>query len=271
MIEQQIQQFNADVDHLLETGQLPSSADPNHQALLHLAQQLEQLRLQPSSIQQAATAQRIQQFGTGKHHSGGFMLKSKMRMALAVVMALVVATVAVPPLRSYASQILRQIGWLSVTNEPTKAEQLLTATEVPPIPDQPTATPPVLSDASLFNPTYLPAGYVANPSYSGRYYANDSTPDSIYISVRSIEEGSTLGVGAASTTPITVRNTQGLYIEQAPLYIKAKEGKMYQEDLETVAVNLVLWEENGQIIIVESYVLDQTTLIQIAEGLEVNE
>ncbi len=271
MIDKQIQQFNADVDHLLDTGQLPSSADSDHQALLHLAQQLGQMGFQPSSTQQAATAKRIQQqLENRKPHSGGFMLKSKMRMALAVVMALVVATVAVPPLRSYASQILHQIGWLSVTNDPTSAEQLLTATEEPPIPDEPTAAPPVLSDASPFDATYMPAGYVAKPSYNGRYYANQNPADSIYISVRSIEEGSTLGVGAASTTPVTVRNTQGLYIEQAPLYIKDLGGPMYQADLETVSVNLVLWEENGQIITVESHILDQATLLQIAEGLEAN-
>ncbi|KPL90414.1 hypothetical protein [Herpetosiphon geysericola] len=271
MIDKQIQQFNADVDHLLSTGQLPSSADADHQALLQLAQQLGQIGLQPNSTQQAATAKQVQQLlGNRKPLYGGFMLKSKLRIGLALVMALVVATVAVPPLRSYASQILHQIGWLTVNNGPTKAEQVFTATEEPPIPNQATAAPPVLSDASPFDATYLPAGYVATPGYSGRYYFNESAADSITVWVRSLEEGSTLSVGAASTTQITVRNKPGLYIEQAPLYVKNSEGPIYQENLETVSVNLILWEENGQIITVESYKLDQTTLLQVAEGLQAN-
>ncbi|XSG76597.1 hypothetical protein ACP8Y2_06240 [Herpetosiphon llansteffanensis] len=271
MIDKQIQQFNADVDHLLDTGQLPSSADSDHQALLQLAQQLGQIGLQPNSTQQAATAKRVQQLlGTRKPHYGGFMLKSKLRIGLALMMALVVATVAVPPLRSYASQILHQIGWLTVNNEPTKVEQLIAAPETTPIPDEPTAVPPVLSNDIAYEPIYMPAGYVAKPGFNGRYYANESAADSISIHVRSIEEGDTLSVGAASTTPITVRNKQGLYVEQAPLYIKDLGRPMYQEDLETVSVNLILWEENGQIVTVESHILGQAELVQIAEGLQAN-
>ncbi|MBM7846196.1 hypothetical protein [Herpetosiphon giganteus] len=273
MIDKQIQQFNADVDHLLDTGQLPSSADSDHQALLALAQQLGQIGLQPNSTQQAATAKRVQQLlGNRKPLYGGFMLKSKLRIGLALMMALVVATVAVPPLRSYASQILYQIGWLTVNNEPTNVEKLINEpeSEATPIPDEPTAVPPVLSDEFVYAPSYLPAGYVAKPSYNGRYYANENPADSIYIHVRSIEEGDTLSVGAASTTPITVRNKQGLYVEQAPLYIKDLGGKMYHDDLETVAVNLILWEENGQIVTVESYILGQAELVQIAESLQAN-
>ncbi len=221
--------------------------------------------------------------------------------AAAAAIIIIGVFLKVPGLRSFAPDIIREIGGIRISTEPTEAERDAARFNS----GTPTALPPTLepgvtpvrqaysmrwltveqAEAEVgfhaYAPTYVPDGYVL----SGRdTWMHDGQPiwgdhrlvvDTSYTGGGSshfviwqnrYREGyvADLPIGDSPVLDVTVRGYAGIWIEQAQRGI----GKGAEEEWHTVGVNILLWEEDGFTFWMQSSTLALDEMLKIAESLE---
>lgn len=221
--------------------------------------------------------------------------------AAAAAIIIVGVFLTLPALRSFAQDIIREIGAFRISTEPTEAEQDVarfnsgTPTALPPI-LEPGVTPvrQVYSMRRLtveqaeaevgfhaYAPTYVPDGYVL----SGRdTWMRDGQPiwgDHRMVVDTNYTNGGTshfviwqnlyregyvedLPIGDSPVLDVTVRGYAGVWIEQVQRGV-SMDG---QEHWHTVGVNILIWEENGFTFWMQSNALDLDEMLKIAESLQ---
>lgn len=156
-------------------------------------------------------------------------------MGLAVAVALA-ALLLVPPIRTFATNILGQLGLVTYTNEPSVLEKVAAGTPVPeskaiaeildPAARQNQLTPAQLSaeiGAPVYAPPALPAGWslgyrvaAAMPNGDKGALASFTLPDAtslILIQHPTLTVPMTAGVGAATVQQVTVGGNEGVWVE----------------------------------------------------------
>lgn len=212
---------------------------------------------------------------------------------LAASLALIAALfLALPPLRSFAQEIIRKIGTITITNEPNPAEtrlnELLSGTPTP-TPDfnQETwsyvlqeKTGAELAAAAgypVYLPDYIPEGYevIARQAIGSADAATSAftlyrrVETSDFLQVRqtpstgnSIDEW-TLQAGTTPVVDVTVRGLPGVWLEDYPITVT----KDVQEGWTLLGQNLLLWEEAGFTFVIASQKLPLDDLLHVAESL----
>ncbi|HEY1016807.1 MAG TPA: hypothetical protein VGE07_29110 [Herpetosiphonaceae bacterium] len=156
-------------------------------------------------------------------------------MGLAVAVALV-ALLALPPIRTFATNILGQLGLVTFTNEPSIPEKLVAGTPVPQaeaiaVVEVPSAaanqlTPAQLS-AQIGAPVYAPPAMPAGWSLGYRVKADMADGGKGALSAFTLPDQSSLmllqyptrtvpmtsGVGAATVQQVTVGGNEGIWME----------------------------------------------------------
>ncbi len=217
---------------------------------------------------------------------------------LAIVLGILVVIVwNVPPLRSFAQDVIRTIGGISITNEPTWAEQQLDMIAH----GTPTPTPVPLDDhgpAIYFRvrsldetselagfqalaPGYVPAGYqlAVQDVITGEsgtqvtiyyhYWAADGSiapEDGDFLVILEMQwsenaEQSDLKVGSATVIDVTVNGQPGIWIEGMVT------GWWTAQELIPMPTNMLLWEQQGLTFIIQTHWLPLDEVLLIAESL----
>ncbi|HEY1016439.1 MAG TPA: hypothetical protein VGE07_27260 [Herpetosiphonaceae bacterium] len=224
------------------------------------------------------------------------MTASPRRRALttfAIAAGLLLAlTLSIAPGRSALAAMLRQIGLIRVTDEPTVADEL----DGQPMPfwdpeapaPTPLPAPTVLSDsaaeqafgAAVYEPGWLPAGFglqvrevlggaagaTALAFYTNPAQGGDTGPAFVKLSQTSGDpaQASSLAIGQAPTSDVTVRGQAGLWVDQAALMFKADGAG----NITGAGINLLIWSEGANTFVLESNQLGQADLLAIAEALQ---
>ncbi len=228
-------------------------------------------------------------------------LSTRRKLAYAVVMLGLLALIvwSVPPLRSFAQDVIRTVGKISITDAPTWAErQIEMMAQGTPLPTFPPVTPDPnwpprllsLQEASqevgfqALAPGYMPSGYTlfeqdvftgdngAEVSISYNYEATDTKlgqaePDgSDFLIIQEMRwrddaEESDWNVGSADVIDVTVRDQPGVWVEGMVLTIRTNKFVI------SVPGNMLLWEENGLTFVIQTHSLPLDEVLKVAESL----
>jgi hypothetical protein len=284
-----VEQFTADLDGLLagEITSEPGTVPEDYQDVLEVARILQsvdfsdarkqhQLRQKLLNHPVFSNSRQNKRLATAK---GGSTMDNLLRHRNPVlagtgiaIMLLLALTLA--PVRAFAQELLHQIGAITLTSDSTPAERFLSESDVPPLAAQPTAVPGGSGpgwQGHAYESAYVPAGYELHAASPGLSYVNTTSVPGEYNYFRVYRLASTLEefpISRATVSTVEVRQTTGSFVEGAPLYIKAPQGRATRDELEPDPVNLLMWEENGQIIVVESNHLPLDELLRIADSVE---
>jgi hypothetical protein len=228
-------------------------------------------------------------------------LSARRKLAYAVVMLGLLALIvwSVPPLRSFAQDVIRTVGKISITDKPTWVEQqnemLAQGTPLPtftPVTPNSSRSPRLLSleEASqeagfqALAPGYVPSGYAL--SEQAVFTDDDETQVSIFYDDEAMvskpgpvgpngrdfliiqemrwregAEASDWSVGSAHVTDVTVRDQPGIWVEGMVSTVRT--------DQITISApgNMLLWEENGLTIVIQTHSLPLDEMLKVAESL----
>lgn len=236
--------------------------------------------------------------------------RTKLFMRLGVIAAVLATLMALPPVRAFAQNILKQIGPLVIVSQPEVPWELPPADFNPtPVPGGPiiaTDQPDDVSDfdAPLNGPTPVPTnagmrsitpeealaqlGFkVLKPDYIPNGYIISVAPDFVQVHTRQIassivyttaddaylsiaqstfdtQEKFPFSIGDARVIELTIRGQQALFIEDAmQMTIKDENGQNVN-----LPVDYLLWEENGQFLVINATELTQEEMVKVAESLK---
>jgi hypothetical protein len=262
-------QFNADLDRLMR-GETPDAA--GRDASLDTARTL--LAADYSAQSRIRHLLRRDLIARMDGQPVARLRASRRRLTtLAGTLAIVIlAVLLIPPLRSFAQDIIRQIGQVRITSGPTDAEryvaeqagELPTATPnatIPPLTPIPQVfvfrhlTPEQASQEAgfaVYVPDYLPEGFVEQSreiwmhtlvSVTTSFYvpgalqsAEDHQNRSITLEQVIFADEYDFAVGDAPTVELTVNGNPGLWVEDAPVAV-------FGDAL--VGLNLLFWAQDG--------------------------
>ncbi len=222
------------------------------------------------------------------------------KIAYAAVMLGVLALIvwSVPPLRSFAQDVIRTIGKISITDAPTWAEQqiemMAQGTPLPtfePIVSDSVSYPrllplTVVSEKAGFQalaPGYVPSGYtlVQQDAFAGDSgagvtiwydYSADVRPrqaepqDGDFLIIQEMQwlenaEEWDLNVGAADVIDVTVRGQPGVWVEDMVSGWSTNQGIL------SLPSNMLLWDENSLTFMIQTHWLPLGEVLKIAESL----
>lgn len=215
------------------------------------------------------------------------------RAAAAAVVVLVIA-VSLPPVRTFARNMLYQIGGIKLINEPSRAEQA--ADDPMPTPDPntviPTAAPPPIYSLEEVStragfPVYeigtVPDGYVIEIrdglqqgngiDWAHTIYFGPTVDGKLHIfgldqtryAENLPEQYGQFEIGDAPVTEVTVRGLPGLWVEAAPT--AARPSQTNPNGWEIDHENMLIWEEDGFTFLLRSNALTQAEMLAIAESI----
>jgi hypothetical protein len=222
--------------------------------------------------------------------------RRRLALAASTLVVIMMTVLVIPPLRSWAQDVLRQIGVITLTDEPTYAEKEVerlnnhepapTMVPVETDPDQPTCgilEPFDVTEASarvgfpVYEPSYLPQS--GTFSLTGRdsllgsdrivsrsVYGNSTLPDTLMLMQAKPTDPSTQlweTPDDATATDITINDLPATWIENYP----DDETLAHFQSSVATGVNLLIWEQDGYTFLLESFFLPQNQMIQIAESL----
>jgi hypothetical protein len=285
------ERFSADLDRLLANESVTESADVpgDYRDALEVAKLLRRMefsdtRQQHQLRQTLLEHPRFTDSQQNNHQptsKGGFSMDNLLRQRnplwIAPVMTMILLlALTLAPVRAFAQELLHQIGAITLTRETTETERFLSEPEAPPLAAQPTAVPggsgPSWQGRAYESP-YVPAGYELDAATPNLAYVNGAASHGgysyfrIYSLASSLEE---FPISGATISSVAVRQTTGSFVEGAPLYVKPPEGRATRDQLEIDPVNLLMWEENGKVIVVESNHVPLDEMLKIAEAVEID-
>lgn len=237
-----------------------------------------------------------------------FTLRQPATMILAVLTLLIVGTLTIPPVRAFAQDVLKRIGNIIFTNQPSDAE-IYVATMQSGTPT-PTVDPSRLctdcqqvfeseslsiAEASqkagfpVYSASYIPEGYVSSSSdvlFTGQTITVDTSyrmeldpplhdglqmAGIIAIDQTHLLENATSwekGIGEIPLVEVTIHGQQGVWIEQIPVYPFQDE----EGEWDYARWNQLIWEEDGYNFVLQtnmpSDLLPLEELLKIAESLK---
>ena len=298
--QERSRQFNRAVDHLLATGEIPHASADDEGSLLALSKRLMETDLSHLNTESQRTREKlIQHFyqpspnhtttrGQERQSMNGHQ---PLRRAMAVMVAstiMMAAVLSIPPLRSAAQAVLQQLGLLQFTHESTIPEQLAgsqAAVEV-------TTTggvPGILSlqqahqqsGLAVYEPGFTPSGYVLTSrqvfttergiqirtDYGWSSQTDMAEPDFLSMTQWQlsdpVEEPLRWAIGTAQPTEVTVNGETGLYVQGAPTGRTVDENGINQ----IVGVNILVWEQDGYLFILQSFQLTLEDMQLVAASL----
>lgn len=277
------EQFSREVDRMLAGGSpsLSDDAPAEAKAALEMAARLTAADLSAGTEPLREDIRR--RIATSRHTRKGWSsrqgdnpmnhqstLTRKLALSGATLMLVLAASLALPPVRTFAEGILRQIGGVTLTDDPTAMERMdgQPAEVSDPNDPLPTAAPPRLLSAGEASaiagyPVYaagaLPEGYElvfrdAAVQDNGvttvrtHYYDQPAGQFSGFVILSQdtypADAEGPLGEWAVSDAPIsdvTVRGVPGLWVEGAPIMGQVD----LQGNVQTQGLNILIWEEEG--------------------------
>lgn len=289
------QNLNADQDLAILAQELH---DADFSADSPIRHQLREDLLSRIDAREAAPNQEI-------HPKHNLSIRRKIVYIAAMLGMLALIVWFVPPLRSFAREVIRTIGNISITDEPTWAEtQIEKMAQGTPMPTlEPTHTDTVsypgllplttVSEKAGFQalaPGYVPPGYslVAQDAFisdsgsgvtieydylaAGVKPGQETLGDSDLLIIHEIEwlvgaEELVLNIGSANVTDVTVRGQPGVWIEGGILGLRATFYEGINQDLTPIPTNILLWVENGLTFEIQTYRLPLDEVLKIAESL----
>jgi hypothetical protein len=298
--QKRAEQFSHEVDRLLAGGS-PLGADDGE--MLDVAARLAAADLSADTgslredIRQRMMAQNTTRKGWS-HTTGDNPMKKntvtrRLVFAGIALVLVLIASLALPPVRTFAEGILRRIGGITLSDNPT-AIQEMEGTPMPTLDPNaeplPTIAPPrqlsaeeaaALAGFPLYVPDMLPAGYELAfrdgtgqesgvASITTSYYEQPATRESGFLlltqAVYPADAEGPLGewaVGDAPISDVTVRGLPGVFVDGAPIM-----GSVDPEgNVETQGLNILIWEEEGYTFSLTSNTLSLEELLAIAESM----
>jgi hypothetical protein len=282
--------FSAALDDMLRGEPTPPDLTDDDRALLALGAQLAQTDFSAESRVREAT--RVRLIYTRETRRGVlpvtiFQTRTFRQLAVAAAALLLVAAMflTVPPLRTFAQDIINRISQIVFAHEETRSE-IIEGQPAPTYEDaQPYQPPGILSieEASraagfqALEPAYIPEGFTLRsrfgpPTAAGEEVVTDYTTSNaaeaefLHLSQTRFDPNwspAVWSIGDAQQHPISVRGTNGLFVDQAPIGTRRGTNGRF----ETFGVNILTWQENGLQFILQSATLDQDELLRVAESL----
>lgn len=311
-----IDRFNRELDELLSdsglSNQQPTTAE--HQQVMELARTLAEIDFSDESRIRASVRRRLLSGQTTRDHS----FKEKLTMLthtynrilvpIAAVIIILAGIVALPPAVALAKQILFQIGVITITDEPTDAQQIAedfgSETEMGAMPAptpnyafwdyvMPLPEANVILGTPVLMPAYVPEGYTLTLRFGGpntpggpsisMTYNTAGNQQALIIEQKRLSPDYQLEyeMGDAQIVSVTVRGHEGIYAEQVDAgWIN--NALSYDETTGEVVVNpqaagqeastwkltVLLWEENGTTFRLMADALPIAELLNVAESLQ---
>lgn len=287
--QNRIEQFNRDIDRII-CGQAWLKTGPanENQPLFEVAQRLTETDLSVESkrlgeIRQALIEQAGKLEPAGEKLPKVVQTRRILGLIAAVLVIAISAVFTVPSLRTFAQDILFQIGVITISNAPTGMDFYLTEpTPNPSSTPNPSVEPQVfemrqlsveeanaLIEFTMSTPTYLPAGYrISNRDVWQRnglnsvttIYHNAQMNDSLSISqtiygTSHPTQGREFPVGEASIIEINVRDVQGAWVEGVTTWPPG------------ATLNMLFWQEGEFTFMMQSAKLPLDEMLGIAESL----
>lgn len=296
---QVIEKFNQELDHLLNTGELPAEIgqDTLHNEMLSIANTLATAKVEVLSKGRASLRNRL----LSNNISQPMPRVTKVATVLALVFALLSAAFTISPtLRAWAQAVLARVGNLIITDAPTDMERRL--------PRSLTATPESVEwkivhreplsqeEASqragfaVLLPRDIPKGedIYAAPGWIPWKDGWDiyETPNGVIVggvydrwySVRilqlklSEEQSKDFPIGDVDIIEVTVRGQTGYWIEEAATsstqLVVVGNLEIPDPKWQIAYENILTWEEEGIVYLIQADdELSLDTLLMIAESL----
>ncbi|MCA0453823.1 MAG: DUF4367 domain-containing protein [Chloroflexi bacterium] len=287
-----VKAFNHDLDQFLTTGEMPTlPVVAQDEPLRVLADQLAHTDLSADSQRLPTIRQHLLETASTLQISRTQMRSSYptwrgLRMvAIGLTALLIISAIvlAVPPLRTFAQDVLRQIGAITVSNNPTGFD-VYSAQPTPP-PNStpiPNITPQVyemrhlsveqasaLTGFRILIPAYLPPQYRSSSrdvwqrngmnSVTVNYY-NHKLDDglSLYQTIYDLNnplQTREFPVGDAPITDVRVRGYNGVWAEQVSTWPLG------------AGINMLIWQEGEFTFMMQSQKLPLAEMLKIAESL----
>lgn len=264
--------FAAELDHLLENGAPPPDASEGE--LLATAARF-------VAADFSVEAQR-RNHPTLRARRQPRWVRTLATIAAAITL-LVALTLAIPPLRTLAQDVLARIGAFVFTDAPSIAEEME---------GEPFATPSyemVIGEMSIeaasehlgfsvLEPAYLPEGYKVTQrdvneservSGASTYFTSQAVrriPDFFSLNQQrwTVEQPVTWAMGDAEVQAVVVRGVEGIYIPDAPVGLNPDA----DGNAEVFTMNMLVWEENSFTFTLQATLLELDELLLIADSLQ---
>lgn len=227
--------------------------------------------------------------------------------ALALIACLTMSTLTLPPIRAVAQDLIYRIGNFVITNKPSDAEQYVATLQsgipTPTVDPNWVCTdcpePEVVglltvaqasekADFPVYDPAYIPPGYrlqtrdvlftTDTTTVSTDYYTELEPPlhegeqlrGIIAVGQTRVRSGAQpweTGIGDVPVVEVTVRNQQGVWLEQIPIYpFQNRQGEW-----DYARWNQLIWAEAGYNFMVQTNMpadlLPLDELLRVAESL----
>ncbi len=292
--QQKADAFNEALDRIMQggTGEAPEAV----QADVTFAASLASLDVAAES---GELRRALRQKWVGKPIKERVGMTRRIVTAGIVVGIVLVGLLAVPPLRSFAQSILREIGGITLTGDRTLAEQIadgeqpegssMAHADGAPVP---TAAPPAnlsggevaeLADFEGWLPTFVPDGYEQISHYVAADYKGNPLIMTGYTRVageevsfftldqmvtrEDIEEPfGRWDVGNAEISDVTVNGTEAVFVEGANIVAVPDDAN--ENGFRPAPANILIWTADGFTFTLVANDLGQAELIAVAESVQ---
>ena len=293
--QQKADAFNEALDRIMQGG--PGEAPEAVQADVTFAASLASLDVAADS---GELRRALRQKWAGKQTKESVGMTRRVVTAGIVVGIVLVGLLAVPPLRSFAQSILREIGGISLSGDRTLVERIADGEEsdagtrdTPDGPEMPpTAAPPAnlssdevaeLADFEGWLPTFVPDGYEQTSHYVAADYKGNPLIMTGYTRVageevsfftldqmvtkENIEEPfGRWDVGNAEISDVTVNGTQAVFVEGANIVAVPDDAN--ENGFRPAPANILIWTAEGFTFTLVANDLGQAELIAVAESVQ---